>query len=120
MKFLRNLLAAILGTLIAFGILFAMFLIFLALVGNADDTVAIKRGSVLEITLNRPIYDYEGQDEADPFRGLFEVGAGLDEILHAIAVAKNDENIRKGEFCVFLYNVFAAAGDSVIFAPLSP
>lgn len=94
MKFLRNLLAAILGTLIAFGILFAMFLIFLALVGNADDTVAIKRGSVLEITLNRPIYDYEGQDEADPFRGLFEVGAGLDEILHAIAVAKNDENIR--------------------------
>lgn len=94
MKFLRNLLAAILGTLIAFGILFAMFLIFLALVGNADDTVAVKKNSVLEISLNQPIYDYEGQDEADPFRGLFEVGAGLDEILHAIAVAKKDDDIR--------------------------
>ena len=71
-----------------------MFLIFLALVGNADDTVAVKKDSVLEISLTQPIYDYEGKDEADPFRGLFEVGAGLDEILHAIAVAKNDEDIR--------------------------
>ncbi|UJH68310.1 signal peptide peptidase SppA [Allomuricauda sp. SCSIO 65647] len=94
MNFLRNLLAAILGCLIAFGIIFIMFFFLLALMGSADDTVTIKKNSVLEISFTEPIYDYQGKDESDPFAGLFEVGMGLDEILHAIKVAKNDENIK--------------------------
>ena len=44
MKFLRNLLAAILGCLIAFGILFIMFFVFTALVGNAGDGVGNRKG----------------------------------------------------------------------------
>ncbi len=94
MKFLRNLLAAILGSLIAFGILFAMFFIFVALVGNAGDGVVVKENSILKITLNEPVYDYYGTDENDPFAGFFDEGQGLDEILHAIRVAKTDNRIQ--------------------------
>ncbi|QBA63348.1 signal peptide peptidase SppA [Muriicola soli] len=92
MNFLRNLLAAILGTLIAMGILFFMFLIFVSL-ANVEEGVVIKRNSVLELRLEDPINDYTGSNEADPFAGLFEEAVGLDDILHAIEVAKNDDKI---------------------------
>lgn len=94
MKFLRNLLAAILGCLIAFGVLFFMFFVFAALLGSGDDAVKVKENSIIELSLNQPIRDYEGKDASDPFAGLFEEGQGLDEILHTIAVAKNDDKIK--------------------------
>lgn len=93
MKFLRNLLAAILGCLVAFGILFGMFLIFAAIVGNADDGVVVSKNSVLELSFTSPIRDYVGRDETDPFAGLWDEEVGLDDILHAIKVAKRDEDI---------------------------
>ncbi|NNC61927.1 MAG: signal peptide peptidase SppA [Eudoraea sp.] len=92
MKFLRNLLAAILGTLIAMGILFFMFLIFISL-ANVEEGVVIKRNSVLELEFEDPINDYTGSNEADPFAGLFEEAVGLDDIIHAIEVAKDDDKI---------------------------
>lgn len=94
MKFLRNLLAAILGCLIAFGILFVMFFIFTALLGSANDGVQVKENSILELSFTEPIYDYLGKDESDPFAAFFDEGAGLDEILHAIKVAKQDAKIK--------------------------
>jgi len=95
MNFLRNLLAAILGTLIAFGILFVMFFVFAALVGSGDDGVTVKPDSILELRFTLPIRDYDGTDKADPFATLFDEGSmGLDEIVHAIEVAANDDNIR--------------------------
>jgi protease-4 len=71
-----------------------MFLIFVSLVGSSEDTVVIKDGSVLEIQLQRPIADYVGNHELDPFNGLFKASQGLDEILHAINVAKDDDRIQ--------------------------
>ena len=94
MKFLRNLLAAILGCLIAFGILFVMFFIFTALLGSANDGVEVKDNSILELSFTEPIYDYLGKDDSDPFASFFDDGAGLDEILHTIKVAKQDDRIR--------------------------
>src|SRR5690606_17566045 len=94
MNFLRNLLAAIVGCLIAFGIMFVMFLILAALIGSGEDTVTIRENSVLEIQLQTPINDYVGMDESNPFAGLFNVNQGLDEILHAIQVAKEDNKIK--------------------------
>ena len=94
MKFLRNLLAAILGCLIAFGVLFVMFIVFAALVGSGDEGVKVKENSIIELSLNIPIKDYEGKNADDPFAELFEEGQGLDEILHAIQVAKNDDKIK--------------------------
>lgn len=94
MKFLRNLLAAIIGCLIAFGILFVMFIIFTALLGSAGEEVNVKDNTVLELSFEEPIYDYQGGDMEDPFSALFEQGQGLDKILHAIAVAKTDDRIK--------------------------
>jgi len=91
-KFLRNLLAAVIGCLIAFGILFLMFLIFVSL-ANVKDSVEVKKNSVLELRMKYPVSDYTGNNEADPFAGFFEKSQGLDEILHAIQVAKDDDDI---------------------------
>jgi len=94
MNFLRNLLAAIIGCLIAFGIMFVMFLVLAALIGQGEDTVVVKDNSVLEIQLQTPINDYVGMDDSNPFAGLFNVNQGLDDILHAIRVAKEDNKIK--------------------------
>ncbi len=94
MKFLRNLLAAILGCLVAFGIVFIMFFVFAGLVSSGEDEVIVKKNSVLQLQLQLPISDYVGAAADDPFASLFTEANGLDEILNAIAVAKNDDNIK--------------------------
>ena len=94
MNFLRNLLAAIIGCLIAFGICFFMLIIFISLLGNMEDTVVVKSNSVLELQLQKPINDYTGDDAADPFTGFFQQAQSLDAILHAIEVAKTDDKIK--------------------------
>jgi protease-4 len=106
MNFLRNLLAAIIGCLIAFGIMFIMFLLFVSLVGSAEDGVAIKDNSILELQMKQPINDYVGNNDADPFASFFGQAQGLDEILHAIQVAKADTDI-KG---ISISNNFIMAG----------
>ncbi|GGD45881.1 signal peptide peptidase SppA [Muriicola marianensis] len=109
MNFLRNLLAAILGTLIAFGIMFFMFLIFISL-ANVEEGVVVKRNSVLDLQIKDPINDYTGSNESDPFAGLFEEAVGLDDILHAISVAKEDDRIRG----ISVRNQFVMAGWSQV------
>nr|WP_321414441.1 signal peptide peptidase SppA [uncultured Allomuricauda sp.] len=93
MKFLRNLLASILGSLVAFMVIVGMFFIFMALIGSMDDGVVVKKNSVLELSFVAPILDYTGKDDNDPFAALWVEELGLDEILHSIEVAKNDDNI---------------------------
>ncbi|HLT50684.1 MAG TPA: signal peptide peptidase SppA [Arenibacter sp.] len=94
MNFLRNLLAAIIGTFIAFGIIFVMFIVFVSLMSAGEGAVVVKENSVLELQLQYPINDYVGTDSSNPFTGLFDINQGLDEILHAIRVAKEDHNIK--------------------------
>ncbi|WP_298484277.1 signal peptide peptidase SppA [uncultured Maribacter sp.] len=93
MNFLRNLLAAILGCIIAFGIVFIMFVIFIALSSSNSETVEVKPKSILELQLQQPINDYVGGDEENPFKALFQKSEDLDRIIHAIKVAKNDKDL---------------------------
>lgn len=93
MNFLRNLLASILGSLFAFGIILGMFLIFASL-ANMEDSVTVEPNSVLRLKFPDQINEYTGNDPSDPFAGLFEKKMGLDEIIHAIKVAADDKNIR--------------------------
>lgn len=93
MNFLRNLLAAILGCLVAFGILFVMFFVFAALLAGGEDTVSVKNNSVLELQLTGPIKDYVGKNADDPFAVLTQQSLDLDEIITAIQVAKTDDDI---------------------------
>lgn len=106
MNFLRNLLAAIIGCLIAFGIMFVMFFIFVSLFDTSEEAVVVRNNSVLELQLQLPISDYVGSAATDPFASFFEQSQGLDEILNAIAVAKDDKNI-KG---ISINNNFILAG----------
>ncbi|MGB5236350.1 MAG: signal peptide peptidase SppA [Flavobacteriaceae bacterium] len=93
MNFLRNLLAAILGSLIALGIVFFMFMIFISLL-NVEEVITVKDQSVLKLQTPYPIKDYSGVDNSAPFAGVFSREQGLDDILHAIEVAKNDDKIK--------------------------
>lgn len=106
MNFLRNLLAAIIGCLMAFGIVFVMFFVLIGLLSSDEETVSVKENSVLELQLQLPIADYVGSSDDSPFSGLFDESQGLDEILKAIEVAKNDDRI-KG---VSINNNFMMAG----------
>ena len=106
MNFLRNLLAAILGCLFAFGIIFVMFFVFASLFGGSEDAVVVKKNSVLELQLQLPISDYVGGSADDPFASFYAESQGLDEILNAIVVAKDDDDI-KG---ISINNNFILAG----------
>ena len=106
MKFLRNLLAAIMGCLVAFGIIFFMFFVFASLLSSTEDAVSVKQNSVLELQLQLPISDYVGANADDPFASLFQESQGLDEILNAIEVASKDDDI-KG---ISINNNFTLAG----------
>lgn len=92
MAFLRNLLASILGSLVAFGILFLMFLLFVSLAG-AEDQVRIADNSVLELKFTRPVTEYGSSDPEDPFTIFTEPTTGLNEITKAIALAAKDDRI---------------------------
>ena len=106
MNFLRNLLAAILGCLMAFGIVFVMFFVLISLLGSDEEAVTVKNNSVLKLQLKRPIADYAGNNDLNPFASIFDGPQGLDEILQAITVAKDDERI-KG---ISISNSFILAG----------
>lgn len=93
MNFLRNFLAAILGTLVAMGILFFMFILLVSLL-NTQEAVVVKKDSVLELNIKYPIVDYNSTDQSDPFSLFLERSQGLNDILDAISVAKEDTNIK--------------------------
>jgi protease-4 len=92
MAFLRNLLASILGSLVAFGVLFFMFLIFVSL-AESGDQVSIRSGSVLELKFPYPVSEYGSFDPNDPFSIFANPAQGLNDITKAITVAKTDDRI---------------------------
>ena len=55
--------------MIACGIIFVMFFLFVGIVSSSDDTVAVKPNSVLELQFQQPISDYVGDNALDPFAG---------------------------------------------------
>ena len=67
---------------------------FVSLIGGADEGVVVKSNSILELQLQQPVNDYVGENEADPFASFFGQAQGLDEVLHAIEVAKTDNDIK--------------------------
>jgi len=95
MKFLRELLAAILGVFIAFGIMFVFFMIIGSSLGSAD-AIVVKDKSVLEINLNSPVRD--DYSVSDPFAELIGDSDAdvleLHEIINAIENAKTDDKIK--------------------------
>lgn len=98
MTFLRELLAVILGVFISFMIMFVVFIAIGSMISSSfvdDDTVVVKKNSILVLKLEDLIKDYAPKSD-DPFAqilGLEEKKMGLDNILNAIDNAKYDDKI---------------------------
>ncbi|QLE00615.1 signal peptide peptidase SppA [Galbibacter sp. BG1] len=108
MKFLRNLLAAILGTLIALGIVVMLFVIIAAVAGSSEEPIKVKDNSVLEISFDQPLKDYGGKYEFTDIDYKFEEYNGLNNVLLAINEAASDDKI-KG---ISIHNSFLNTGSA--------
>lgn len=94
MKFLRNLLAAILGTIIA---LFLILIIFIGIASafESNNKTKVEDNSILTLKLDTPIADYVPKGDS-PFEELFkdEMPLALPAIINAIENAKTDDRIK--------------------------
>lgn len=106
MKFLRNLLAATLGTLIALGIVFMFFLIIVTIAGSAEKPILVKDNTVLEIAFDKPLKDYGGTYRFTDLDFQFEEYNGVNNVLFAIEKAAEDDKI-KG---ISIHSSFLATG----------
>lgn len=95
MKFLRNLLASVLGFFIALFLLFVFFFAVASIVG-AEEQIVVKSNSVLELDLSTPIKDYAPKED-NPIAEALELTEeklALDKIINAIENAKTDDKIK--------------------------
>ncbi|MGV6846717.1 MAG: signal peptide peptidase SppA [Lutibacter sp.] len=94
MKFLRNLLAAILGTLIAFGIIFFGIILIASLVGDTKE-IKVKNNSILVVRLDSPVKDYapKGNNPLSEIMEFENQTLGLNQIENAIENAIYDKKI---------------------------
>ncbi|MGG8496457.1 signal peptide peptidase SppA [Tenacibaculum sp. TC6] len=95
MKFLRNLLASILGFFIALFLLFIFFVLVASLVSSPEEVV-VKSNSVLELDLTSSVKDYAPKED-NPFAEVLELTGNklaLNEIIAAIENAKYDNKIK--------------------------
>ena len=98
MKFLRNLLASVLGFFIALFLLFVFFFAVASIVG-AEEQIVVKSNSVLELDLSNPIKDY-APDSNNPLEKVLaeynnkKKKSSLNTIINAIENAKTDDKIK--------------------------
>ncbi len=93
MKFLRNLLATIVGLFIFFGLLFFIFVAIAAAAGSSEKVI-VKNNSVLSLDLSTVQYDYGGKFSYKDFSFNDENKDGVSDVLMAIEQAKNDDRIK--------------------------
>lgn len=95
MKFLRNLLAAILGTIIALFLLLLIFVGIAAMVGDSDK-IEVKDQSVLTLNIDGIVEDYvpKSDNPLDELIGSNDDKFELAQILNAIENAKTDDKIK--------------------------
>ncbi len=98
MKFLRNLTASILGTLLALLMVFAVFVLVVNIL-ESNDKIKVSNNTVLEINLETLVKDYAPKN-SNPLAEALEVingskdkKIGLNQILNAIENAKDDAHI---------------------------
>lgn len=95
MRFLGNLFAAILGTIIGLFLLFFIFIGIASLMSNPDK-IEVKPKSVLVLKLDGTVNDYVPESE-NPFDAILSMNEDkfeLVQILNAIESAKTDDNIK--------------------------
>ena len=99
MNFTRSFLAALLGSLTSFVILFIFFLIFIsgiASIASLENQISfIKESSILKLDLNKPVNERASiYQEFESLLGLDEEILGLNNIIESINIAKENDNIK--------------------------
>ncbi|CAL2102196.1 Protease-4 [Tenacibaculum sp. 190130A14a] len=95
MKFLRNLLASILGFFIALFLIFLLFIGIAAIAGSGDEVI-VENNSILEIDLSTALKDYAPKED-NPIAEALELTdekLALNKVLNAIENAKTDSKIK--------------------------
>ena len=94
MRFLGNVLATIVGIFIFCMIFFFGIIIIGALAGGSEDTVKVKKNSVIELDLSKVSLDYAGKTNYKDFNYFEAHHNGVTDILNAIEAAKTDDKIK--------------------------
>ena len=94
MRFLGNVLATIVGIFIFCMIFFFGIIIIGAIAGSGDDTVSVKKNSVIELDLSKVSLDYAGKTNYKDFNYFEAHHNGVTDILNAIEAAKTDDKIK--------------------------
>ena len=90
MTFLRNFFASCLGTLVAFGIAFFMIFVLISALSDIESSTTIGDKVVLELDFQGYVKDRVADAAQDPFSAFADPSMGLDQMLLAIKVAKED------------------------------
>ena len=94
MRFLGNVLATIVGLFVFSMIFFFGIIIIGAIAGSGDETVSVKKNSVIELDLSKVSLDYAGKTNYKDFNYFEAHHDGVTDILNAIEAAKTDEKIK--------------------------
>ncbi|MEP3836501.1 MAG: signal peptide peptidase SppA [Algibacter sp.] len=96
MSFIKRVLSTVTGIFVFLAICFLGLIILGVILGSgSDDLIRVKPNSVLELTLDFPIKDYEGKIEFADYPFLNESSKrGLFNIIDAINYAAIDQNIK--------------------------
>ena len=94
MRFLGNVLATIVGIFIFCMIFFFGIIIIGAIAGSGEDTVSVKKNSVIELDLSKVSLDYAGKTNYKDFNYFEAHHDGVTDILNAIEAAKSDDKIK--------------------------
>ena len=94
MRFLGNVLATIVGLFVFCMIFFFGIIIIGAIAGSGEDTVTVKKNSVIELDLSKVSLDYAGKTNYKDFNYFEAHHDGVTDILNAIEAAKTDDKIK--------------------------
>ena len=97
-KFLKYLLAVVVGSLVSFLLLFLGFILMVSVItASGSDDVKVKDNSILVLDINGPISDRGSDNPMDQVIAQItgqETPAGLNQIITSIKKAKKDDRIR--------------------------
>lgn len=94
MRFLGNVLATIVGLFVFSMIFFFGIIIIGAIAGGGEETVDVKKNSVIELDLSKVSLDYAGKTNYKDFNYFEAHHDGVTDILNAIEAAKTDDKIK--------------------------
>ncbi|GIZ16440.1 signal peptide peptidase SppA [Capnocytophaga catalasegens] len=95
MNFLKNILASIIGVMIAIGIFFFLLIVFISLAGSGmESKISVKDNSILVLNFEEKVNDFAQKVIIEDFDFDDQDYNGLNLIIKAIQYAKTDDKIK--------------------------